>query len=295
VVYSEKQVNSIQFNGWLTQRFQPSSFNPFAKPLLMGVLNVTPDSFFDGGNYLAVDNALQHALSLIQQGADIIDIGGESTKPYAKQVSLEVELTRVIPVIKKLRRESDVCISIDTYKPEVMQAAVEAGANIINDIYALRQPGALTMAAQLAVPVCLMHMQGEPSNMQQNPYYRHGVVDEICQFFTERIKACELAGINKNLLLLDPGFGFGKLIKDNLQLVYNLQEFFTLGMPILLGISRKNTIGAILDKETDQRLIGSLTLALFSAMKGVGILRTHDVDETRQALKILEMLYQENS
>lgn len=261
----------------------------------MGVLNVTPDSFFDGGNYLAVDNALQHALSLIQQGADIIDIGGESAKPYAKQVSLEVELTRVIPVIKKLRRESDVCISIDTYKPEVMQAAVEAGANIINDIYALRQPGALTMAAQLAVPVCLMHMQGEPSNMQQNPYYRHGVVDEICQFFTERIKACELAGINKNLLLLDPGFGFGKLIKDNLQLVYNLQEFFTLGMPILLGISRKNTIGAILDKETDQRLIGSLTLALFSAMKGVGILRTHDVDETRQALKILEMLYQENS
>ena len=258
----------------------------------MGVLNVTSDSFFDGGKYLSMDRACEHAFNLIAQGVDIIDIGGESTKPGAVKVPLEIELERIIPVIKQIRLHSDICISIDTYKPEAMTAAVDAGANIINDIYALRTEGALTTAAKLGVPVCLMHMQGQPHNMQENPQYPQGMMVELTHFFTERINACEKAGINKNLLILDPGFGFGKLVKNNLNFLYNLDDLKNFNLPVLLGVSRKSTIGAVLDQDVSARLIGSISIAVYAALKGVGILRTHDVNETNQALMMIDAIYQ---
>lgn len=254
----------------------------------MGILNVTPDSFSDGGHFLSVENACDQAYKLIAEGADLIDIGGESTKPGAKKVPAEIELTRVIPVIEQIRKYSDVCISIDTYKPEVMEAAVNAGAQVINDIYALRVEGSLICAAKLGVPVCLMHMQGNPQNMQFNPEYPNGVITEIRQFFAERIKACENAGIKKTNLILDPGFGFGKLVENNLQLMNGLENFHDFNAPLLLGVSRKSTIGALLSKDVGERLVGSIALAVYAAIKGVGIIRTHDVDETNQALQLIE-------
>lgn len=257
----------------------------------MGVINVTSDSFSDGGYYLNSDKAYAQALHLINQGADILDIGGESTKPGAEEVSLELELERVIPVIKKIRVHSDVCISIDTYKPEVMQAAVDAGANIINDIYALRQKGSLAMAARLAVPVCLMHMQGKPKTMQNNPSYAQGVLDDLFDFFTSRLDACLQAGISRERLLIDPGFGFGKKVVDNMTLLRKLTALQTFNLPILLGVSRKSTIGAVLNKEVNERLIGSVALAVYAALQGVGILRVHDVDETKQALEMIKAIY----
>lgn len=234
--------------------------------------------------------ACEHAFHLIGLGADLIDIGGESTKPGAEPVSVEDELNRVIPVIEQIRAHSDVCISIDTTKPEVMAAAVKAGANLINDINALRTEGALEMAAQLAVPVCLMHMQGEPRTMQQNPHYPDGVYETVRQFFIERINACLNAGIEKQHLILDFGFGFGKQTQDNLYLIKMLDHFVEFEMPFLLGVSRKSSIGAVLNKEVDGRLIGSITLAVYAALKGIGIIRTHDVDETHQALKMIDLV-----
>ncbi len=261
----------------------------------MGILNVTPNSFSDGGKFLTPDRACERAFQLISQGADLLDIGGESTKPGALPVSVDVELSRVIPVIKQIRSSSDVCISIDTNKPEVMKAAVEAGANIINDICALSSKGALEMAANLGVPVCLMHMKGQPENMQQNPHYPTGVLNEVMDFFAERINACLQAGIEKKHLILDPGFGFGKLAQDNLYLVNKLEHFAAWKLPILLGVSRKSTIGALLNKEVDDRLIGSIALTVFAALKGVGIIRTHDVDETHQALTIIHKVTEAKS
>lgn len=254
----------------------------------MGVLNVTTDSFSDGGKFVSKDRACEHALTLIAQGADLIDIGGESTRPGTTQVPIETELSRVIPVIEQIRARSDVCISIDTYKPEVMNAAVHAGANIINDVYSLRTEGALAMAQKLSVPICLMHMQGIPINMQQNPHYPEGVVTAVMHFWRERISACERAGIAKHKLILDPGFGFGKLVKDNLQLINKLDVFKTFNLPVLLGVSRKSTIGAVLARDVDDRLIGSIALAVCAALKGVSILRTHDVDQTNQALQMID-------
>lgn len=283
-------MNSDQFIDWLGRKNQSKLHNAFEKPLIMGVLNVTSDSFFDGGKFLSLDRACEHAFHLIAQGADIIDIGGESTKPGAISVPLDLELSRVIPVIEQIRANSDVCISIDTYKPETMKAAVRAGANVINDIYALRQEGALAMAAKLGVPVCLMHMQGQPQDMQYNPRYPNGVIEELMSFFAERINACEQAGIDKKHLILDPGFGFGKLVKDNLQIIYNLEQLKSFKLPLLLGVSRKSTIGAVLGKKVKDRLIGSLSAAVYAALHGVGILRTHDVDETDQALRMIEAI-----
>ncbi|HHF7367581.1 TPA: dihydropteroate synthase [Legionella bozemanae] len=287
-------MNSQQFSGWLACQCQPSSDNLSKKPLIMGILNVTPDSFSDGGKFLSSDKACEHAFHLISQGADLIDIGGQSTRPGAQHVPLDVELGRVIPVIEQIRMSSDICISIDTNKPEVMDAAVSAGANVINDIYALRTVGALEMAAKLAVPVCLMHMQGTPCDMQQNPYYPDGVLTEVTRFFIERITECARVGIKRNNIILDPGFGFGKQIRDNLLLVKNLDSFATFKMPLLLGVSRKSTIGAVLAKEVDERLIGSIAVAVYAAMKGAGIIRTHDVDETNQALHMITMLEKAN-
>ncbi len=284
-------MNAEQFDNWLGEN-QLSSSSVFKKPLIMGVVNVTSDSFSDGGKYLDSDKAAEHALHLINQGADIIDVGGESSKPGALQLPLEIELSRVIPVIKKIRQYSDICISIDTYKPEVMQATVESGANFINDIYALRQEGALAMAAQLGVPVCLMHMQGQPQTMQANPDYKKGVLPELVEFFAERIHRCEAIGIAKNRLILDPGFGFGKQVSHNMALLRQLNSFKQFALPILLGVSRKSTIGSLLNKEVDERLIGSITLAVYAALNGVKILRVHDVDETKQALALIEAIYQ---
>ncbi|CAM2900473.1 Dihydropteroate synthase [Legionella steigerwaltii] len=281
-------MNSTQFSGWLER--QPSLDNSPEKPLIMGVLNVTPDSFSDGGKFLSTGRACEHAFHLISQGADLIDIGGQSTRPGAQPVSVDIELNRVIPVIEQIRAHSDICISIDTNKPEVMEAAVSVGANVINDIYALRTKGALEMVAKLAVPVCLMHMQGEPHNMQQAPYYPNGVLTEVTRFFAERIRECERVGIKRRNIILDPGFGFGKQVEDNLLLVKNLDSFATFAMPLLLGVSRKSTIGAVLAKEVGERLIGSIAVAVYATLKGVGMLRTHDVDETNQALHMITMI-----
>jgi dihydropteroate synthase len=254
----------------------------------MGVLNVTSDSFYDGGTFLSMDRACEHAFNLIAHGADIIDVGGESTKPGAIPVSLDEELSRVIPVIEHIRKNTDVCISIDTYKPQVMHAAIHAGANIINDIYALKKEGALSMAAQLDVPVCLMHMQGEPQNMQDNTHYPDGIMTELMQFFSERIKACERAGLKRKQLIIDPGFGFGKRVQHNLTLTNNLKALSCFNLPILLGVSRKSTIGAVLGNDVEKRLVGSIALAVHAALNGAGIIRTHDVDETNQALQMIE-------
>lgn len=277
---------------WLKHQGQLSLDSHPEKPLIMGILNVTPDSFSDGGKYLAMDTACAQAFHLISQGADLIDVGGESTKPGATAVSVDIELSRVIPVIKHIRANSDICISIDTNKPEVMEAAVAAGADLINDIYALRTEGALSMAAKLAVPVCLMHMQGEPQNMQHNPHYPDGILPEVMRFFAERIDACIRAGIDKQQLILDPGFGFGKQVKDNLYLINKLDSFSVLGIPLLLGVSRKSTIGVVLGKEVNDRLIGSIALTVYAALKGIGIIRTHDVDETKQALQMINVVFQ---
>lgn len=283
-------MNPTQFLDWLERKAQCISDPILEKPLIMGVVNVTPDSFSDGGLFASTEKACKHALHLIAQGADLIDIGGESTKPGAVQIPLEIELARVIPVIHAIRQHSDCCISIDTYKPEVMSAAVNAGANMINDVYALRKEGALAMAGQLSVPVCLMHMQGNPQDMQDNPQYPQGIIHEMNQFFEERINACHSVGIDNNKLILDPGFGFGKQTKDNLYIINQLDYFKKFNQPILLGVSRKSTIGTLLNKEVNQRLVGSIALTVYAALKGMGIIRTHDVDETNQALRLIDTI-----
>jgi dihydropteroate synthase len=285
----------MQLMSWLDHRSQRSSSTYSEKPLVMGILNVTPDSFFDGGKFFSMDKAYEHACHLINHGADLIDIGGESTRPGAIPVSVDTELERTIPVIQYIRAHSDICISIDTHKPEVMETAVQEGANMINDVYALRTPGALEMAAKLGVPVCLMHMQGKPENMQQAPYYPNGILTEVMYFFKERIENCVNAGMDKKNLILDPGFGFGKQTEDNLYLIKMLEDFLVLELPLLLGVSRKSTIGKILNKEVQDRLPGSIALAVYAALKGVGIIRTHDVDETNQALIMIEQVFQANS
>lgn len=253
----------------------------------MGVLNNTPDSFSDGGHYYqAPKKALARAHQMIAEGADIIDIGGESTRPGATPVSCEEELTRVIPLIKQLRAETDICISIDTTKPEVMQAAVSVGASMINDISALASPGALETAVTLAKPVCLMHMQNDPQTMQYNPSYPQGVIVAIQQFFQQQIERCLAAGMKKTHLLLDPGFGFGKSPTHNLQMVKELACFHQYQLPLLLGVSRKSTLGYVTNKPVDERLAAGLTLTVLAWLQGVSIIRTHDVGATYQALQM---------
>ena len=253
----------------------------------MGVLNVTPDSFSDGGRFTQVETAVQQALAMAGLGASIIDIGGESTRPNAVPVSIEDEIKRVIPVIKGIRLQSDIAISIDTSKPDVMKAAVEAGANLINDVYALRKPGALEMAASLDVSVCLMHMQANPETMQDKPNYSN-VVEEVNDFFQQQILACDNVGITRDNIILDPGFGFGKTLQHNLCLLANLDSFNRHGCPILAGLSRKSMLGEILDKEVEERTFGSVAAALLAVTRGASIVRVHDVAETSDALKIYD-------
>jgi dihydropteroate synthase len=255
------------------------------RPQVMGILNITPDSFSDGGDFFSLDIALEQARKMVREGAAIIDVGGESTRPGAEPVVLEQELDRVIPVIEAITRELPLPVSIDTSKPEVMRAAVNAGAGLINDVMALRVPGALAAVRELEVPVCLMHMQGDPRTMQHTPAYGD-VVEDIKAFLLERIEACVAAGISRDKLLLDPGFGFGKTLEHNLVLLKRLHEFGELGAPLLVGISRKSMIGILLDAPVEDRLYGSLAAAVLAVEQGASIVRTHDVKATVDGLKV---------
>jgi len=256
------------------------------RPRVMGIVNVTPDSFSDGGTHDNTEAAVAHGLALVEEGADVLDIGGESTRPGAEPVSLEEELARVLPVIEQLRARTAVPISIDTFKPEVMRAAVAAGAGMLNDIYALRMPGALQAAAELRVPVVLMHMLGEPRSMQDAPHY-DDVVGEVHRFLAERIFAAEMAGIDKKRLLVDPGFGFGKTAEHNLQLLAALARLGEFGLPVLAGLSRKRSIGEWTGRaQPGERVAGSVAAHLIAAQRGALLLRVHDVAATVDALKV---------
>ncbi|AOV17325.1 dihydropteroate synthase [Acidihalobacter aeolianus] len=257
-----------------------------SRPRIMGILNVTPDSFSDGGRYTSVASAVAHAVSMVEAGADMIDVGGESTRPGAPEVGADEEAERVIEVIKHLHQAVDVPISIDTRKPSVMRAAVEAGAGFVNDIRALLEPGALSLAVELGVPVCLMHMQGEPRNMQAAPEYRD-VVCEVEAFLLRRARECIDAGIDRGRILLDPGIGFGKNLQHNLALMRATTALAGHGFPLLLGVSRKRVIGALLrNRPIEGRVDGSVGAAVALALAGAKILRVHDVRQTADALQV---------
>ena len=256
------------------------------RPRVMGIVNVTPDSFSDGGAHDNVDAAVAHGLRLAAEGADILDVGGESTRPGAEPVGVEEELRRVIPVIERLARECPLPISVDSSKPEVMRAAVAAGAGMLNDVHALRGEGALDAAASLATPVVLMHMQGEPRSMQAEPHYED-VVSEVFRFLAERIFAAEMAGIDKKRIVVDPGFGFGKNRDHNLALLAQLRRFEELGVPVLAGLSRKKTIGELTGRsDPRERVHGSVAAHLIAAQHGARLLRVHDVAATVDALQV---------
>lgn len=261
------------------------------RPRVMGVLNVTPDSFSDGGRYVQLDKAFTRAAAMVEEGADLIDIGGESTRPGARPVSLQEELDRVMPVLEKAVRELPIPISIDTSKPAVMAAAARAGAGMINDVRALQEEGALAVAAAYPVPICLMHMRGRPVDMQDDPRY-DDVVADVKRFLTDRLALCEAAGIGRERLLIDPGIGFGKTLAHNLSLLRRLPEFHRLGAPLLLGVSRKSMIGKILAAPAEERLYGGLAAAVIAVWQGAHIIRSHDVKPTVQALRICAAVMQ---
>jgi dihydropteroate synthase len=254
-------------------------------PRVMGIVNVTPDSFSDGGAHETTEAAVAHGLALAAEGADLLDVGGESTRPGAGEVPVEEEMRRVIPVIERLARETSLPISVDTSKPEVMRAAVAAGAGLINDVYALRREGALDAAAAARVPVVLMHMQGEPRSMQDAPAY-DDLVGEVHRFLAERIFACEMAGIPKKSIVLDPGYGFGKTTAHNLLLLRQQSRLLDLGLPLLAGLSRKRSLGEITGRATGERVFASVAAAVLAAEQGARILRVHDVAATVDALKV---------
>jgi dihydropteroate synthase len=254
-------------------------------PRVMGVLNVTPDSFYDGGEFVVPERAVQHACEMVEEGAAIIDVGGESTRPGAAPVDVEDELSRVIPVIESLARMLPVPVSIDTRKPAVMRAAVAAGAGLINDVNALQEQGAVQTAAALDVPVCLMHMQGDPQTMQQRPDYGD-VVGEVVSFLDARAAACRDAGIASEHILLDPGFGFGKTTEHNLLLLQRLDALVARGYPVLVGLSRKSLIGNVLGLPVDNRLYPGVALAVLAVWQGAALVRSHDVRATREAIEM---------
>ncbi|SMN15851.1 Dihydropteroate synthase [uncultured Candidatus Thioglobus sp.] len=260
----------------------------FKNSLIMGVLNITPDSFSDGGQYFDTEFAIASAKRMVANGADIIDVGGESTRPNAQSVSENDEISRVIPVIKALSAQINVPISIDTSKPQVMKLAVEAGTSIINDVNALQADGALEMAASLDVDVCLMHRQGSATTMQEKPTYGD-VVEDIKHFFDQRIDACKHAGISKDKIILDPGFGFGKTLAHNLEILRRFDEFKSFNLRLLAGLSRKSMIGTVLNnREVEGRMVGSVAGAIIAVQNGANIVRVHDILETKDALLILK-------
>jgi dihydropteroate synthase len=254
-------------------------------PLVMGILNVTPDSFSDGGQFESKDKALERALEMVEEGADIIDVGGESTRPGAQPVSAAQEIERVVGVVELIREHSAIPVSVDTSKPEVMTAAASAGASMINDVRALRSEGALPAAAATGLPVCLMHMQGEPRTMQANPEYGDVIV-EVRDFLLERADVCIANGIPRQKIVLDPGFGFGKSLQHNIALLQQLGSLVDSGYPVIAGMSRKAMIGALLKDSDRDRLVGSVTLALYAWRQGAHIVRVHDVGQTVEALQV---------
>ena len=258
-----------------------------SRPQVMGILNITPDSFSDGGDFFVPEQAVARASRMVEEGAAIIDVGGESTRPGAPPVSVDEELRRVIPVVEALHASLSVPVSIDTRKPEVMQAAVVAGAGMINDVTALRAPGAVDLAARLGVPVCLMHMQGTPESMQQQPEYGN-VVTEVTEFLMARARVCLQQGIAREQILLDPGFGFGKTATHNLLLLQQLEQLVANGFPVLAGLSRKSMIGQTLGLPVDKRLYAGVALAVLAVWKGAAIIRCHDVRETREAIQMCQ-------
>lgn len=270
-------------------RQQSDRLLDLSRPNIMGILNFTPDSFSDSGQFFTLDKALFQIEKMVQDGADIIDIGGESTRPNAAIVSLDEELERVIPLIDAARQRFDCLISVDSSKAEVFRQAAAAGADILNDIRALQEPDALDTAAALGLPVCLMHMQGTPQTMQQQPEY-DDVLEEVSDFLNQRIFACLTAGIPKQHIMLDVGFGFGKTVQHNYQLLKHLNLFAQSGYPVLAGLSRKSMIGSVLGKPVEQRVIGSVAGALLAVQNGAKILRVHDVAETADALKIWQAM-----
>ncbi|GAB6033824.1 dihydropteroate synthase [Galenea microaerophila] len=255
-------------------------------PLVMGILNVTPDSFSDGGHFQQLEAAKRQAEKMLMAGADLIDVGGESTRPGARPVPLQAELDRVMPVIEMLKQEFGAVVSVDTYKPAVMQAAIELGVDMINDVNALQAPGAVEVVVQNQKPVCLMHKQGSPEQMQQAPHYE-SVVEEVIAFLQQRAEVCQQAGLDKSKIMLDPGFGFGKTLAHNIELFEELDQLIMLKYPVLVGVSRKSMIGQLMGEVLpDQRMIGSVTAAVLAALKGAKLLRVHDVKETKQALDV---------
>ena len=255
-----------------------------SQPRIMGILNITPDSFSDGSRFNQLDRALFHAEKMMEEGAEIIDVGGESTRPGAIYVSEQEEMDRVVPVIEQLAEKLDVMISIDTYKSAVMAVACQAGAHLINDIKALQEPGALKIAAESQALICLMHMQGEPQSMQDHPAYKN-VVDEVSHFLNNRVASCLAAGISPEKLILDPGFGFGKTLEQNFELLGRLNEMQST-YPLLIGVSRKSMIGNLLNRSVDERLAGSIAAALYALAQGARIIRVHDVQATSDAVKV---------
>ncbi len=254
-------------------------------PSVMGVLNVTPDSFSDGGRFADLDTARRHAEAMAQDGASIIDIGGESTRPGAADVSESEEIERVIPLIRALRDTVDLPISVDTSKAAVMRAAIEAGAELINDVMALQEPGALQAAIDLEIPVCLMHMQGRPRTMQKNPSY-DDVTADVTAFLGDRAARCVEAGLARDLIMIDPGFGFGKTHAHNVELLANLRQLQNLKLPVLVGLSRKSTLGELTGRDVDHRMAGSISAAVIAVMNGAQVVRAHDVSETVDALRV---------
>ncbi|WP_456268369.1 dihydropteroate synthase [Kushneria sp. AK178] len=262
-------------------------------PHVMGILNVTPDSFSDGGRHAAGDAALRRAQQMLREGADIIDVGGESTRPGATPVSLQQELDRVVPIVERLTSELSALVSVDTSAPEVMTAVTAAGAGMINDVRSLRRPGALEAAAASGLPICLMHMVGEPDNMQNDPYYERPIEEEVAIFLEQQIARCHDAGIAAERLLVDPGFGFAKTLAHNLRLMNRLEYLQRLGYPLLVGTSRKGMIGRVLSREVDERLYGGLALTGLAISKGAWIIRTHDVAASADAVGMTRAVLKE--
>lgn len=257
-----------------------------SRPLVMGILNVTPDSFSDGGHFHLLDSALKHCQQMLDLGVDIIDIGGESTRPGADYVPLEQEMQRVLPVLERIKQEFDTYVSIDTYKPQLMAEAISLGADMINDVRALAEPDALSVVAAAEVDVCLMHMRGNPRTMQQNTEYSN-VVDEVNNFLQQRIQACVDMGINPQRICIDPGFGFGKSVEQNYQMLQQFEQFQQLGYPVLAGLSRKSMLGAVTAKEPAERIDASVAAATIAAIKGATIIRVHDVAQTIDAMAVV--------
>ncbi|MFC4258483.1 dihydropteroate synthase [Marinobacter lacisalsi] len=260
-----------------------------ARSQVMGILNVTPDSFSDGGQYNSVDMAVQRARQMVSDGAVFVDVGGESTRPGAAPVSEQEELDRVCPVVEAIARDVDAVISVDTSTPSVMREAARLGAGLINDVRALEREGAVSAAIETGLPVCLMHMQGAPDTMQANPEYRH-VIRDVATYLMDRVRDCELAGLPAEKVLLDPGFGFGKTLEHNLQLLAALEQLKVLGYPLLVGMSRKTMLGDITGREVSERLPASLAAATIAALKGASVIRVHDVRETVDAVKVVEAM-----